>query len=395
MYENTSANLCHRAYIEGLVSLGHTVDLLTFSKKDISVDTSIILPPINNHYEYDGVSLYEKLSHKKQSVQSYQEKSSYDNIQVKDKKKSITNIIITTIKKNIRSLYGIYNPTISWYRRAKKFRSDEDYDLVISMSYPQVSHLLAKHLVENKQIKTKRWIQIWEDPWSIDLNNSDSYKRSVKAERKLLLSDCEIIYVSPITLQRQQKLFHESKDKMKWFPLPSYYSTDLLEYNFTENHYGYFGDYSVEIRNLKPFYEAAVELGIKLIICGSSNLSLENTANVKIYPRMPLSKLKNFEDDTNILICLFNLHGGQIPGKIYQYASTNKKVIAILDGTDEEKTILKNYFAKYNRFIFCENNKKSIKEIVNKIENNEIDEIKNEPVEFFSPKNILSKIVEG
>lgn len=65
LYQNTSANLCHRAYIEGFVKLGHAVDLLTFSEKDIIVDKSIVLPSIRNHYKYDGVSLYEKLRQSK------------------------------------------------------------------------------------------------------------------------------------------------------------------------------------------------------------------------------------------------------------------------------------------------------------------------------------------
>ncbi len=48
----------------------------------------------------------------------------------------------------------------------------------------------------------------------------------------------------------------------------------------------------------------------------------------------------------------------QIPGKIYHLAGTNKKIIIILDGENEEG-ILK-YLRSFNRFYFCKNNTQDI-----------------------------------
>ncbi len=391
LYQNTSANLCHRAYIEGFVKLGHTVDLLTFSESDINIDDSIVLPNIRNHFKYDGVSLYEKLAARQRNQSNIQP---IENTEKTEAKLSLKSKIINKSKMLVRSLYGIYNPTINWYYRAKKFCSDVSYDIVISLSYPQVSHLLAKKLIETKRVLTKRWIQVWEDPWSIDLNNSDSYKKCLSAESKLLDSADEVVYVTPITLKRQQELFSKNKNKMKWYPLPSYYIDGIPQCGkLIGNYYGYFGDYSPNIRNLRPFYNVAVEKNLNVDICGSPSDLFPSKDNVKIYPRLPLGELKKHEDKTNVVICLFNLGGGQIPGKIYQLAATNKTIIAILDGPEDEQKIIRDYFEKFNRFVFCQNNEQSISEAIERIENNDLGCISNEPIDNFSVEKVAKMLL--
>ena len=391
LYQNTSANLCHRAYIEGFVKLGHIVDLLTFSENNINIDESIVLPNIRNHFKYDGVSLYEKLA-ARQSNQSGSHP--IENTEKAEAKISLKSRVIGKTKKFVRSLYGIYNPTINWYHRAKKFRSDESYDLVISLSYPQVSHLLAEKLTEAKRVLAKKWIQVWEDPWSIDLNNSDSYKKCLAAESKLLDSADEVVYVTPITLKRQQELFPKNKNKMKWYPLPSYYTDiDSKRCNSKGNYYGYFGDYSPNIRNLEPFYNVAVKRNLNVDICGSPSDLFASKNNVRIYPRLPLGELKEHEDKANIVVCLFNLGGGQIPGKIYQLAATNKTILAILDGPEDEQKIIRDYFEKYNRFVFCQNNEQSISKAIERIENNDLGGVLNEPIDDFSVEKVAKMLL--
>ena len=100
------------------------------------------------------------------------------------------------------------------------------------------------------------------------------------------------------------------------------------------------------------------------------------------------------EAKTDVLVFLCNLKGGQIPGKIYQYSATNKTILFILDGTKQEISILKKYFGKFNRYVFCENNEDSIKRAVNDIINGNIDSIDNKPIEDFNPKNIMKFILE-
>jgi len=119
---------------------------------------------------------------------------------------------------------------------------------------------------------------------------------------------------------------------------------------------------------------------------------VKNTKNIKVMPRVGITDLKIIERGTTLLVMLCNLGGGQIPGKIYQYAATKKYVLFILDGTEEEKAIIYNYFSKFNRFVFCDNNIKDISNALKKIYNKKVS-VDNSPVDYFSPKNIFKEIV--
>ena len=134
---------------------------------------------------------------------------------------------------------------------------------------------------------------------------------------------------------------------------------------------------------------------LKVSICGNSSLRLQNNKFVSVYPRMGLKELELYEKKSNVLVFLCNLKGGQIPGKIYQYAATNKLVLFILDGTKEEKRILHEYFAAFNRFIFCENNEASIEKAILSLRNRNIRESYRTPLLDFTPVNIIRNILEG
>lgn len=62
---NTSANLCHVAYINGLVDSGHEVTLLSADGRDYKLDSSIVIPGSVKSYTFYGVSFYEKLALRK------------------------------------------------------------------------------------------------------------------------------------------------------------------------------------------------------------------------------------------------------------------------------------------------------------------------------------------
>lgn len=393
--ENSSANLCHCAYIKGLLDLGYNVDLLSKDNKHYKIDNNITIPRVRNSYTYPGISLYERLSNilkKKQVNRNYKntEKILDNNTDVIEKKTK-------KIKKYIRGLYGVHKTYIVWHNRAKFFKSTEIYDFVISLSTPPVSHLTVKKLIEKGNIKCKRWIQIWEDPWYLDLSISEYNQETFNEEQRLVKYADKIIYVSPLTLKYQQEIYKESSEKMDWIPLPYYYKdTEENNMGMTEkkkNVYGYFGNYDPNVRDLTHFYNSSCKLGINVNICGNPSNLYKSTDKIKIYPRLSLDKLNIIEKKTNVLIFLCNLKGGQIPGKIYQYSATNKTILFILDGTEEEKIILKEYFSKFNRYVFCDNTEESILEALKMIENGKLDGINNEPVEYFSPKNIMKMIL--
>lgn len=81
--------------------------------------------------------------------------------------------------------------------------------------------------------------------------------------------------------------------------------------------------------------------------------------------------------------------------KIYQYSATYKTILFILDGTDEEKKVLKSYFEQFNRYIFCENTVEDIECAIKLIENNDFGNVKNEPIDEFNPAKTIMKVLEG
>ena len=387
---NSSANLCHLSYINGMLDAGYEVDLISAGTDDKKVDNSMSIPAGVNCYTYNATSLYEKGSHalKNNAPAQSTEKPANRKIGLKSK-------IIRGVKSAIRSCYGIYGIYKPFIKKAIRFKSSIEYDYVISIATPASSHYIAYKLIKKGNVKTKKWIQIWEDPWYGDIYGGYHTKKYLKAEKKLLKFADKICYVSPLTLENQKRYFPESADKMYWQPLPSYYRQEEdVPLNKALN-YGYFGDYNPAARNLKPFYEAAKKAKIPVNICGTPHTLFESTENIHIYPRLTLDKLKPIEDKTEVLIFLCNRAGGQIPGKIYQYSATKKLILFILDGTNEEKQILKNYFSKFNRYIFCENTTDDIIQAINKISSNDYNDINITALRCFKPKDIIENILLG
>ena len=395
---NTSANLCHKAYIQGLLENGYHVDILTVGYENdndlLGFDKERI-----DIFRYPMESLYEKIgekihSHSKNGSQQSMNNGGYSG------QEATKSGIIQSAKRFIHSLYGPYEVYISWERKAFAFRREEKYDLVISLSFPPVSHHLLYRLIQKKHIKTKKWIQIWEDPWCQDLvflslNDERAIKKAQAEEAHLLRVAEKIVYVSPITLEHQSKMFHESSKKMTWYPVPTYYVNDTPTRKKKNNVYGYFGDYSTKIRNLKPFYEAAKKEKIITNICGSSDEMFSSSETVTVKPRISLEELKPIEDETSVLVFLSNLRGGQIPGKIYQYSATEKTILFILDGSEDEQNVLLEYFGKFKRYFFCKNTVEDISAAIRRIEKGEARDIVDHPLTCFSPREIVGELVNN
>lgn len=393
---NTSANLCHLAYINGLVDLGCNVTLLSADCKDYVTDKSMVIPKQVKSYTYYGVTLYEKLSLKKGSGGTANI-SSFDNTaESKPKKQSVKSKIINKAKSIVLASYGVHGIYSKFVKVANKFSSDVSFDYIISISTPVTSHLIAHNLLKSGKIKGKKWIQIWEDPWFSDAYGFNGKQKIYKEEKRLLSFAEKVCYVSPITLKNQQNIFPEYAEKMYWQPLPYYYKNEEpKKQDSSKLVFGYFGAYYPASRDIIPFYNAAVKTGVETNICGDPSNLFEPTDNIKIYSRLPLAKLKPIEDSTNVLVFLCNRKGGQIPGKIYQYSATDKTILFILDGTDEEKKILREYFEPFNRYVFCENTEEDIIRAINLIKSNDLGEVKNQPVEYFNPQDTIRKILEG
>lgn len=401
--KNTSANMSHNAYIQGLIENGCEVDIVM--AKDSWGEDDKALPRWQQatYYEYESLSFSDKL--RRRAVNTiFKNPQKNDGVKIS----GVTEQIATsdgekkrTLRDIVKRLYytlfpvdPIYPLEKEWLKKASHFTEEKQYDIVISNSSPAASHKLVVILRDDKKISYNRWIQIWEDPWYADLYGGHS--EAIKEEELFLLQQAtEIYYVSPLTLEYQKKYYPDCADKMCVIPLPFLKVENKSENETVEKmSFGYFGDYFSATRNLKPFYDALCALGAKGFIYGDSDLHLAETDNIEISGRVTLDKLAVVQERTGVLVHLCNLHGGQIPGKIYHYSATDKPILFILDGTEEEKQVIKRFFEQFNRYCFCDNNKDSIEQAMKKLIDN-YEEFCGFSVNEFAPYNVVMEFLKG
>lgn len=397
LWKNTSANMSHNGYVQGLLENGCKVDVLMAEDSWGAQDNALPMWDNVTYYQYPSVSFQDKMRKRMRKAVPVSPMIN-DNAFVDSEKDRLNKRMLT--KNKVRQLAKTifykcfpldpcYPLEMTWLKNSSKFNSDIQYDLVISNSSPAASHKLVSNLLKINHLKCNRWIQIWEDPWYFDLygNHSEFIREE---EHTLLQVASEIIYVSPLTLKYQQQYYSDCAHKMKHIPLPYLDFARTKDVTTEGNSFGYFGDYYSQTRNIVPFYEALNRSGNTGYIYGDSNILLQSTDKIEISGRVTLDVLDRVQSKTNILVHLCNLHGGQIPGKIYHYSATEKPILFILDGTAEEQTTLKTYFSKFERYYFCENNTESILATMNIICSNSTQWKR---VDAFSPKSVVQQIL--
>ena len=181
---NSSANLCHLAYIRGLLDAGHRVTLLSADGRDYEIDPAMEIPEQVIQYTIYGVSIYEKFSLKKKATSAPILAGSGTTITPASP--CVLHKAINKVKSAVLSLYGVHGIYATFVRKAQKFKSDENFDYIISISTPVTSHLLTHNLLKAGHIKGKHWIQIWEDPWYSDAYGFNGKERIRREEQRLL-----------------------------------------------------------------------------------------------------------------------------------------------------------------------------------------------------------------
>lgn len=356
---------------KGFEELGHKIDYIT-------------IPISSTHVKMEKKSLEQKIN-----IIKTKPNEQYETV-ISKGKKGFVHRVITKILRKVYHKITIYNYTYSIAKSMDiSLLNNPNYDLVISISDPKTSHIAMEKLIAER-LKYKKWIQYWGDPMTVDITSKSIYpsKYIKKKELSLLKNADAIVYVSPFTLKVQEKLFPQLAKKMHFLPVPYYESkiygeTENLKYTI-----GYFGAYNSKIRNINPLYQCCAKLSetVDLIIVGDSDLKLKEKENIEIHPRGDISF---FEEKVDLLVCMLNNKGTQIPGKVYHYAATNKPILIILDG--QNKREMKEYFKSFGRYYICDNKISSIMEKIKEIIN---DNVEFEPSKEFSPKLIASQFIK-
>lgn len=397
--------MSHNAYVQGLLENNCEVDILMAEDSWGQQDNKLPTWDKANYFCYPATAPQDRIRTLAQRIlpAKVKQRSTNDNVFNASSQSipSNDNIRNRSAKDQIRAglkfLYykafpanPIYPLNWYWLKKASKFQSTVEYDLVISNSSPAASHKLVYLLLKSKQLFCKRWIQIWEDPWYADLYGSHD-QAIFQEEHALLVAASEVYYVSPLTLEYQKSLFPDCGDKMKHIPLPYLEFSD--EKSTSHMSFGYFGDYYSHTRNLVPFYQALRKSGFAGNIYGDSDLRFEPTDKIVVSGRVTLDILSKVQAETAILVHLCNLKGGQIPGKIYHYSATDKPILFILDGTDSEQRLIQTYFEQFNRYYFCENTTDAILVTMKQINKDIAQCIEYTPIDAFSPKVVARQLL--
>ena len=347
---NTSSMVRNTAMLLGLSNKGyiiHTVSLSLKNEKEIPTG-NVNLLNIEKRYYVSRKSFISKLNKKIDNL---------DSLMFRIK------IIIGKLYSKIR-IYGVREDML---KSIDNVKLSGYYDFILSSSDPKISHLIAKKIIEKHPNKFNKWIQYWGDPFYLDINSKRIFfnYRIKKEEYSLLLRADKVIYVSPLTIEEQKRLFPKMKEKMFFLPTP-FIDTKIYKHKYGKKIiFGYYGDYHINIRNILPFYKVAKkQKRFNFEIIGDSEISLDTEKNIVVDKRISYEEFKKHESECDILVCICNKTGTQIPGKAFHYAATNKPILLIVDGNKKK---IKFYFNKFNRYIICDNNENSITEAINNI----------------------------
>lgn len=397
--KNTSANMSHNGYVQGFLENGCKVDIIMASDSWGQEDAGLPTWLGATYFSFSADSFKDRLRKWGRGIIPCEQLNTAGT-SVQQNTPTDGGRPTPTVRRIARKLFYAAMPTDplyplehAWLKRAARFESNVRYDLVISNSSPAASHKLVDVLTKRERISYDRWIQIWEDPWYFDLYGGHS-ELVQEEEHSLLRAGQLIYYVSPLTLKYQQQYYPDCASKMSCLPLPYLkFSQDSTsaESNLS---FGYLGDYYSHVRNLIPFYNALQQIDAKGFIYGDSDINLECTDSITVSGRVTLDKLAEIQDQSSVLVHLCNLRGGQIPGKIYHYSATRKPILFVLDGTPEEKAEIRGFFEPFNRYYFCENSVSSILAAIDSIRMDMSCGKNWAPVEAFSPKEVVKKILE-
>lgn len=349
---NASSNIRNIGLIEGLLANGHEVSTYSIYPTDTSLFSGKLLSlPLKKRYWIDGCEHIIKTNNRV-SMQSF---------------------FLKKIKNRIYKLYNYLMIYDSRYILKKSVNVDifkDCFDVVISSSDPKSAHLFVEELFKQNKKFAGKWIQYWGDPFTGDI----SYRvflgnmRLKKEEKRLLTMADKAIYVSPFTEAMIKSKYPSVSQKISFLPIPFRLSTmpkTLYEFNEDKVVVGYLGDYVSTIRDITPFYQALCEINVESYIVGNSDIQLSSKGNITVKNRLTGRSLNEIIEKVNIIVCICNKRGTQIPGKIYHYVNSGKPILVVVDGENSDQLI--EYLNSFERFYICKNSKEDILKCLNLI----------------------------
>lgn len=289
-------------------------------------------------------------------------------------------------------IFGVSIRYVKYKKAINEEIHDESYDILLSFSDPMPCHMIGNYLKKKSGIY---YVQQWGDPLTTDLIGKTALPRWIRKiiEVNLIKKADKICYVSPFTLNEQKRVFKKYSNKMVFLPTPCLHFEPPQKCDNVKNRrlkLGYFGSYGSIARNIYPLYSAVKECDFcELLIVGNSDLRLEKADNIYIVDRAKQKEIMAYIDEVDVLVCLMNSKGNQIPGKLYHYAGSYHEILLIKDG--EYGREIQEFFEQFRRYSFVDNRVEDIKEQLVRYKNKGIPE--RIPLADFDSKKIASSLI--
>lgn len=376
---NTSSILRCRVIINAMTDLGHSIKCYMPYPDEKSQYYSAMLKMKNVE-----VFRYGKVI-----------KNRFIAAEVGNSNKSLMSKLKCLVYKIIKKI-DVFGATLLYLPERKKISSDinkDNFDVLITFSDPMTAHMIGKYC--KKHNSKLYYIQQWGDPLASDTISKIAQPVWIRKiiENSLLKPADRVCYVSPFTNEEQKTLFPNQSSKMLFLPTPSLeYGQDGKYAHNDRLSLGYFGSYNSIARNLLPFYKAAeLNPNVDFYIIGDSDLELKSTANIHILQRVSQEELSVYMQKVDVIVCLMNHKGNQIPGKVYHDASSTKDILLIKDG--EYGNDIEQFFSKYKHYTFVDNNEKEIAKAIAKYLADGVPV--REPVTDFTATNIAKALLSN
>lgn len=320
--KNSSASIRNNKLIEGIVELGHSVDVITIKHFDDRIDSCLE----KNHNQI-GVNVLATYSVGESKV-------------VNAGSNKLKSLLPKTFYRFLKNLLAYPDADKNWLKET--YLIDTDYDYIISSSDTKTSHFIAKKILKDNDLKSK-WIQIWGDPWAEDINLDFLTKLRVSfSEHNLLKEAHKVFYVSELTANDYKNKYPKIKNKI--FTVGrSYYKEVFSDSQINEYELNIFYPGGInENRNIDTLcksidkHNQLCDFKIKLRICGHQ--SEEILRHYHTYSFIEFLGSKTIDEVNSELTradCLLFIDNGakstQIPGKIFDYYGTNLPIIALVN----------------------------------------------------------------
>lgn len=266
----------------------------------------------------------------------------------------------------------------------------EKPDILLTFSDPMTSHIIGRKC--RKYVS--KYVQQWGDPLATDTISKVGLPVWLRKiiEKSLIKKADRVCYVSPFTCDEQKKLYKKFANKMIFLPTPCIEYQNIKNKKHDKLKIGYFGSYNLIARDIRPLYEAVSKnKNIELFLIGNSDLNLKAKENISVIDRIPQSKLDEYLYEMDVLVCVLNSKGNQIPGKIYHYGGSYKEILVVKDG--EYGNEIEKYFSKFEHYTFVDNDEKKICAVLDNYIKKGIP--KRKPVVEFSASAITKSLVEN